>query len=193
MGDKTICKLKSSTNLLGNLRRESGGQSVMKDLFPAYNIEHFLNQPANPTAFAVLRFKHLPEPDIEDPHRHTFYEVLWTDAGTSHQAIDGVPYALRPQSLFFISPGQVHWFEEYAHLRGGSILFTEDFFLLGLADRDRLFELSFLDNFYANPLLPLAAGQFAEVRHTIGLLEREAGRPDDSARICQALLHVLLH
>jgi len=164
----------------------------MPDLFPRYRIGHFLNAPANPTAFEILRFEQMAEPDIEDPHRHSFYEVLWTEAGRSRQAIDGVSYELTPQSLFFISPGQLHYFAEYEHLRGGSVLFTEDFFLLGSADQDRLFELSFLDNFYANPLLALTAEQFGELRQTIALLEREAARPDRSASICQALLQVLL-
>lgn len=164
----------------------------MSDFFPLYRIGHFLNQPANPTKFEVLRFEQMAEPEVEDPHRHTFYEVLWTEAGTSRQAIDGVAYELTPQSLFFISPGQLHYFEEYEHLHGGSILFTEDFFLVGAADQDRLFELSFLDNFYANPLLRLDAASFGELRDTIALLEREAARPDRSTAICQALLQVLL-
>ncbi|MBC8084372.1 MAG: AraC family ligand binding domain-containing protein, partial [Hymenobacter sp.] len=94
----------------------------MTDPFPTYRIGHFLNQPANPTEFEMLRFEHTPELDIVDPHRHAFYSVLWTDAGRSWQAIDGVEYELRAGTLFFISPGQLHFFEEYEHLRGGSVL-----------------------------------------------------------------------
>ncbi|WP_046246158.1 helix-turn-helix transcriptional regulator [Hymenobacter terrenus] len=164
----------------------------MKDLFPAYRIGHFLNEPTNPTEFEVTRFEHMLEPEIEDPHRHAFYEVLWIDAGHSRQAIDGTEYELQAGSLFFISPGQLHLFEEYAHLRGGSVLFTEAFFLLGRTDRNRLFELSFLDNCHGNPLLPLGPADFAELRQTIATLEREATRPDRSAEVCQGLLHVLL-
>ena len=164
----------------------------MPDPFPLYRIGHFLNQPDNPTGFEVTRFEQMQEPEVEDPHRHAFYEILWTDGGLSRQAIDGVEYEVRGGTLFFISPGQLHFFEEYEQLRGGSVLFTEEFFLLGQADRDRLFELSFLDNFYSHPLLPLAEGEFAEVRQTIAALEAEAARPDRAARICQGLLQVLL-
>ncbi len=164
----------------------------MRDVFPRYHIGHFLNEPTTPRPFALTRFETMAEPEIEDPHRHDFYELLWTDTGFSRQSIDAIAYEVRAGSLFFISPGQLHLFAEYAELRGGSILFTETFFLLGSADRDRLFELSFLDNCYANPHLPLAAAEFAEVRETIALLEREAARPDTSAAVCRALLHVLL-
>ena len=164
----------------------------MPDLFPSYHIGHFLNQPDQPQGFAITRFGTMAEPNVADPHRHTFYEVIWTEAGRSRQRINYREYTIEPGSLFFISPGQLHFFEEYEHLRGGSILFTEAFFLLGTADKNWLFELSFLDNFYANPLLRPRPEQFEELRETITLLEREAARADRSDVICRALLQVLL-
>ena len=55
----------------------------MKPLFPAYSIGHFIGQPTNPTEFAIARFTDINEADvddIDDPHRHTFYEIMWIDA-----------------------------------------------------------------------------------------------------------------
>ncbi|WAC12427.1 helix-turn-helix domain-containing protein [Dyadobacter pollutisoli] len=164
----------------------------MQSIFPTYTIGHFINEPDSSTEFELMRFEQMEEPNVDDPHKHTFYEILWIDAGISRQAIDYAEYELKPQSLFFISPGQLHFFEEWEHLAGGSILFTEDFFLLNHQDKDKLFELSFLDNFYANPLLQLAKEDFDEIRHMIELLGREKQRKDSSAAICQSLLHVLL-
>lgn len=164
----------------------------MRAHFPVYGIGHFLNQPAHSIPFALTWFDAMPEPDVDDPHRHTFYEIIWVDAGRSRQAIDDVEYELQPQSLFFISPGQLHFFEAYEHLRGGSVLFTEDYVRLHSADENRLFELSFLDNFYANPRLMPGADDFAELRQTIDWLDREQRRPDASTAVLQPLLHVLL-
>ncbi|ADB38524.1 AraC family transcriptional regulator [Spirosoma linguale] len=161
-------------------------------LFPSYTIGHFINQPANPTEFELMRFETMAEPEVEDLHRHTFYEIIWVDAGRSRQTIDYQEYQLSPESLFFISPGQLHYFEEWEPLRGGSILFTEDFFLLNQQNKDKLFELSFLDNFYANPLLTPNSADFSEMRQTIELLDREHHRPDYVPTIAQSLLHVLL-
>ena len=164
----------------------------MPDLFPAYHIGHFLNQPDQPMGFALTRFGTMAEPDVEDPHRHTFYEIIWTEAGHCRQRIDYQEYAVAPGSLFFISPGQVHEFEEWQQVTGGSILFTEEFFLLNQQNQDLLFELSFLDNFYANPLVrPDAASQHG-IQQLIGLLADEYARPDAAARVLQALLHALL-
>lgn len=164
----------------------------MKDLFPFYAIGHFINQPANPTEFEIMRFDEMEEPDVADIHKHTFYEILWTEKGISKQTIDYKEYEVLPNSLFFISPNQVHQFEEWKPLKGGTILFTEDFFLLNHNNKDKLFELSFLDNFYANPCIQLNERDFADIKQTIDLIGIEQKRKDKSQTITQSLLHILL-
>ncbi len=160
--------------------------------FPRYHIGHFLNQPDQPTDFAITRFGEMAEPDVADLHQHTFYEIIWIDAGTCRQWIDYRQYTVAPGSLFFISPGQLHQFEEWQQVAGGSILFTEAFFLLHQQNQNALFELSFLDNFYANPLVQPDPTSLAGTQQLIGLLLTEYARPDASTRVAQALLHALL-
>jgi AraC family transcriptional regulator, transcriptional activator of pobA len=164
----------------------------MKDIFPHYGIGHFINEPNNPTEFEITRFEEMGDLDIEDPHKHTFYEILWFDEGVSSQVIDYQEYEIYPQTLFFISPNQLHHFEEYQPLKGGSIFFTEDFFLFNQQDKDKLFELSFLDNFYTNPFLKPDAQTYSEIKQTIDLLIIEKKRTDCSLSIIRALLQVLL-
>jgi AraC family transcriptional regulator, transcriptional activator of pobA len=164
----------------------------MKDLFPYYSIGHFINEPGNPTAFEVTRFEEMEELDIEDPHKHTFYEILWFDEGLSTQIIDYQEYTIEPQTLFFISPNQLHHFEEWQPLKGGSIFFTEDFFLLNHQDKEKLFEMSFLDNFYEQPFLKPDKITFGEIRQTIDLIITEKKRKDYADSIIQSLLNILL-
>jgi AraC family transcriptional regulator, transcriptional activator of pobA len=164
----------------------------MKNLFPHYNIGHFINQPNNPTECEITRFEEMGELNIEDPHKHTFYEILWFDEGVSSQVIDYREYEIHPQTLFFISPNQLHHFEEYQPLKGGSVFFTEDFFLFNQQDKDKLFELSFLDNFYTNPYLKIDEKIYSEIKQTIDLMIIEKRRPDYSLSILRALLQVLL-
>ncbi len=164
----------------------------MKELFPFYSIGHFINEPANKTEFEVMRFDEMDEPNVDDIHKHTFYEILWTESGVSKQTIDYKEYEVLPNSLFFISPNQVHQFEEWKPLKGGTILFTEDFFLLNHNNKDKLFELSFLDNFYTNPCIKLDRKNFTDIKQTIGLISNEQKRVDKSQAITQSLLHILL-
>ena len=165
----------------------------MKDIFPYYSIGHFINQPETPTEFEITLFEEMEEPDVDDWHKHTFYEIIWTDAGRSTQHIDYQHYKIHPNTFFFISPGQLHYFEEWQDLKGGSIFFTEDFFLFNQQHKDRLFEFIFLDNFYINPCLQLDKQAFVECREVIDLLLREKSRKDYSADISRSLLQILLY
>ncbi|WP_373497034.1 AraC family ligand binding domain-containing protein, partial [Aquiflexum sp.] len=142
----------------------------MNQYFPHYTIGHFINEPDNSTEFEIMRFEDMIEPEVDDVHKHTFYEIIWIEEGNSRQTIDYKTYEIAPQSLFFISPNQVHEFEAWQPLKGGSILFTEDFYLLNQTNKDRLFVLSFLDNFYADPCLRLQETELAEIKHTIDWL-----------------------
>lgn len=164
----------------------------MKDIFQMYSIGHFINQPHNPTEFEILRFEEMEEPNVEDFHKHSFYEILWTEKGESRQIIDYNEYAVKPLSLFFISPNQVHHFEEWKPLSGGTILFTEDFYLLNRSNKDTLFELSFLDNLYSNPCIVFTKKAFADVSNLIYQIEAEQKRKDRNPSIIQAYLHILL-
>ncbi len=164
----------------------------MKDLFPFYSIGNFINEPSSHTEFEIMQFDKMEEPNVDDIHKHTFYEILWTEKGISKQTIDYKEYEVLPNSLFFISPNQVHQFEEWKPLKGGTILFTEDFFLLNHNNKDKLFELSFLDNFYANPCIQLDKKNFADIKQTIDLIANEQKRKDKSQTITQSYLHILL-
>jgi AraC family transcriptional regulator, transcriptional activator of pobA len=164
----------------------------MKDIFPHYGIGHFINEPNNPTEFEVTRFEEMGELDIDDPHKHTFYEILWFDEGVSTQVIDYKEYVIEPKTLFFISPNQLHHFVEYQPLKGGSVFFTENFFLLHQQDKEKLFEITFLDNFYTQPFLKTDEKTWSEIRQTIDLLIAEKKRVDRSLPIIQSLLTILM-
>lgn len=139
-----------------------------------------------------MRFDDMEEPDVDDIHKHTFYEILWAETGTSKQIIDYRQYDILPNSLFFISPNQVHQFDEWNLIKGGTILFTEDFFLLNQSNKDKLFEISFLDNFYTNPCIQLSEHDFTEIKQTIDLIYTEQKRKDKNQLIIQSFLHILL-
>lgn len=164
----------------------------MKEIFPFYRIGHFINQPTNPTEFEILRFSTMEEPNVNDFHKHSFYEILWTEKGISKQIIDYNEYEVTPNSLFFISPNQVHHFEEWKPLTGGTILFTEDFYLLNRTNKDPLFELSFLDNLYSNPCITFSKKEFGEILNIINQIEIEQNRKDKNPTVIQAFLHILL-
>ncbi|MDO4461828.1 MAG: helix-turn-helix transcriptional regulator [Bacteroidia bacterium] len=64
-----------------------------------------------------FRVEHMPDflmqSDIDDcsPHVHAFYEILWFQNGNGHHTVDFVDYEVTPNTIFFLSPGQIHHFD----------------------------------------------------------------------------------
>ncbi len=61
----------------------------------------------------------------ESPHRHEFYEILYIIDGAGRHEIDGVRYDLMPNTLYFISKGQVHNFLYAQNVNGYLIRFKD--------------------------------------------------------------------
>lgn len=78
----------------------------------------------------------------DSPHRHSFYTVLLlVDAEGIHN-IDYHRYPLASNSLFFVSPGQVHQVVEEKKSTGFVLLFSSDFLV------SNNIELRFIENLH---------------------------------------------
>lgn len=79
-----------------------------------------------------FKVEHLPEmfatSNIDDccAHVHSFYEILWFQEGTGLHTVDFVEYEVKPGTIFFISPGQVHHFDRKEGYRGVTIKMCTD-------------------------------------------------------------------
>jgi AraC family transcriptional activator of pobA len=75
------------------------------------------------------------------PHRHDFYHVVWVTRGHGVHLIDSEKYEVKPNSLFFMSPGQVHDFQLSEDTEGYTINFSAEFYALQLKNKDSLNEI----------------------------------------------------
>ncbi len=152
------------------------------------SIPDLLNQTLENIEFDVDRFEEMEEPEnIEFPHKHNFYEILWITNGKSKHTIDYKTYEIEADMLFFISPGQLHLFEEWKDIEGFCIVFTEEFFLQIFQNKNMLFELSYLDNLYENPFIKIRGEDKSKLKAVVDLLINE-----NEKETIQALLFVLL-
>jgi AraC family transcriptional regulator, transcriptional activator of pobA len=127
------------------------------------------------------------------PHRHDFYAIYYATGGGGFQGIDFVYYPLLPDTLYFISPGQVHC-GRYSHpIKGYIIGFLEDFLLNPGTPTGLIYELSFFHSVGQLPKLTLNQQQAKKVKSLITALEQEylANTPD-GASVLRAYLHILL-
>jgi len=62
-----------------------------------------------------------------EPHRHSFYEVIWFTECRGTHFVDFAAYDIRPNTLFFISKNQVHSYERRKDIQGHLMRFQENF------------------------------------------------------------------
>lgn len=79
------------------------------------------------------------------PHRHDFYHVVWVTRGSGVHLIDSEKYEVKPNSLFFMSPGQVHDFQLSEDTEGYTINFSAEFYALQLKNKNSLNEIPVYD------------------------------------------------
>jgi AraC-like DNA-binding protein len=88
-----------------------------------------------PFGIEVMSFRQLraiTEPALLTvPQRPEFHVLQIIEHGTGHQTADFRQYPLRPGSVLWIRPGQVHQFEDIGQVDGTLVLFLPDFLAPG--------------------------------------------------------------
>jgi AraC-like DNA-binding protein len=126
-------------------------------------------------------------------HRHTFYQIAYITAGHGSHVIDCNSYPLRPATLYFLRPEQVHFWDYRAMPSGYVLAFSEEF-LLSQPHRDDLARDAEIFHDLADAgqlcLSPIPA---REILPIIKEIVRECHTAEaDYRSVMQAYLHVLL-
>jgi AraC family transcriptional regulator, transcriptional activator of pobA len=127
------------------------------------------------------------------PHRHDFYHIVWVETGSGRHIIDSVEYKVQPNTLFFMSPGQVHDFAPSWDTTGFTINFSPEFFALQLEGKNLLDEIPFfgLDN--KNHALCLDDNQAAAIRPLLQEIGEEYSQEQDrNNAVIRSYLYILL-
>lgn len=127
------------------------------------------------------------------PHRHDFYEILYVTEGVGTHFIDFNAYPIEPNTFYFISPGQVHYWQTTVPLEGNIFIFTDDFLLLAPADYMVLQEFSFFHSIEGSPTLRLNETDHLQVTSLIRAIAEEFKIYDfRAASVLRSYLHILL-
>ena len=79
------------------------------------------------------------------PHRHDFYHVVWVTCGSGHHIIDSIRYEVKPNTLFFMAPGQIHDFVLSEDATGFTMNFSPEFFAFKTHSRQSLTDIPIFD------------------------------------------------
>lgn len=86
-----------------------------------YSVSDILDLPSQHIPYYVGTFEGTKDTDVEWPHRHNFYSLVWFTEGTGFYVIDMEEYEIKPNRIFLVSPKQVHnW--DYSENSKGYIL-----------------------------------------------------------------------
>src|SRR5512145_1118290 len=100
----------------------------------------------------------------DEPHRHNYYTVIWPFTGAGRHIIDFKEYAILPDHIFFVSPGQVHQMLVEGHPSGVVIQFTCDFLGKYGIQEEFISNLRLFRNSDETPPLPLSANMIPRLK-----------------------------
>lgn len=127
-----------------------------------------------------------------EPHRHRFYEVVSISSGRGRHVIDLNVLALRPHSLYFIAPGQVHCWNCEAPVHGRVVMFNEQM-LLGATAHDASDHVALFHRLSETGGITLSPADARRAESLIDEMERElAEQGHGFLSVVASLLQVML-
>lgn len=130
---------------------------------------------------AELTIEYMPEcfehdaTDNDSPHVHTFYEIIWFTEGGGTHTVDFKEYRVERNSLFFLSPGQVHFFDHAKGHKGILLRFCTDFLKEETAKYDMFLKYSLFNAFDALPYCTVSDETARTLYALIGNIQEEQG------------------
>lgn len=137
----------------------------MKDkILPILHIDDFKADRPAPDVYVQKFREHVAQyPFTETPHRHDFYMLALFTHGTGVHSIDFVEYPIQPDSVFFMSPSQVHTWTYSDDTDGYLFFFDAAFYLVEFPAR-RLFDSPLFHSLAASPVVQLPAEASADIK-----------------------------
>src|SRR6478736_7482489 len=147
----------------------------MKKL-PVYQINKF-NCKSHENDLYVNDFKsHLLDNDfIENTHGHNFYLLVLFTKGTGRHVIDFDEFEIKPGSLYFLKPGQVHSWQLSDDIDGYIVFYSQEVYNVYFGKK-KIEEYSFYRTLINSPEIVLDESQLASFQKYFDILIDENKR-----------------
>jgi AraC-like DNA-binding protein len=114
-----------------------------------------------------FQIEHMPEffeydTDNHIPHVHAFYEIIWFQEEGGTHTVDFQTYPIKKNSLFFLSPGQVHHFDGSSRHKGVLLKFCTDFLREEKAQEDIFIKYNVFNSYDTVPYCTIPDSNVAE-------------------------------
>ena len=143
--------------------------------------------------FDLIELKEKSSYDPSEYHRHAYYEIFFLIKGGGKHSIDFETFEIESNSIHFVSPGQIHLLQRALNSNGYVILFSREFYQLGLQNKDTLYEMPFLNNNTQKPIVQIPDNKIESFKNLIHKMRSECQSLDsDKEEILRAYLNLLL-
>jgi AraC-like DNA-binding protein len=112
------------------------------------------------------------------PHQHSHYEVFWITEGEGLALIDGERVTIKPLTLFFINPGEVHNFYATRGMGGMLMHFSPAF----IATLDTVLPVPIAPTFWrprSQPTLSVTGGEYQAISQILSNIVEDAQSSDN--------------
>lgn len=139
----------------------------------------------------TTEYRYITQADL--PHRHYAYHFIYITGAEGTHYIDFEAYPLQPDSLYFISPGQIHFLKSQTPIKGYFIIFTNDFLTFSPDNQSPIYEISFFNRVRDYPVFKLAKDQTPRVNAIIQILyDAYHSEERDRVLLLRAYLRILI-
>ena len=107
------------------------------------------------------------------PHRHNYFVIVWVKKGAGIHLIDLDKFELQDNTVYCITPGQVHLMNINGPADGYVISFTSEFMGLAEENFDLLFNTGLFNTFSHSPLIKVNADMQQEMEDMAGKMMKE--------------------
>lgn len=149
-----------------------------------FNLDAIYNNVCNAPRGSNVNIDYMPDFFVGDetnnniPHVHTFYEIIWFREGGGSHFVDFQEYPVEKNMLFFLSPGQVHCFDDCLKHKGILIKFCTDFLKDEGADDDLFIKYNLFRAFDAIPCCTITEETAEQLLSVLDKLREEQNNAD---------------
>jgi len=121
-------------------------------------------------AFAIRSTKDVQNmfgDNTDKPHRHNYYTVLWSHRYSGQHIVDYHEFDMKPNDIFFVSPGQVHQVKHNDKADGTVILFTCDFMAKNSISEYFIYNLNLFSEVSSTPPINVNQQSAIKMKHYV--------------------------
>lgn len=126
-------------------------------------------------------------------HQLSFYEIVFIEEGSGTFSLDGKVMSIAPQTIIFISPGQIRRWEIEEKIKGYTLFFEKDFLHLFFSDELFLYRFQYFHQYSQPAEMKIDEAEFGKCLELLQEIEEEFAQiQNDSNHLIRSVLYQLL-